>query len=104
MLKRPVRLTKDDMDLKGNYLSHTTNDRLDRGSHFDHFSDVFMLLPLLQLSNAMLISLRMLFFHSKLTSLISQALLQAALDKEPKGLNGSVLHNEFLSLPLQEGI
>jgi hypothetical protein len=35
-----------------------------------------------------------------LTSLISQALLQAVLDKEGRDLNGSVIQYEFLNLPV----
>jgi hypothetical protein len=48
---------------------------------------------------SMLISLPMHCFHCKLTSLISQALLQTALDKEERDLNGSVIQYEFSKLP-----
>jgi hypothetical protein len=48
----------------------------------------------------MLISLPMHCFTAFLTSLISQALLQAALDKESSVLSSRVLLREFLNLPV----
>jgi hypothetical protein len=47
------------------------------------------------LPNAMLISLFMHCITVLLTSLISQALLQAVLDKEPRDFIGSVIQYEF---------
>jgi hypothetical protein len=48
----------------------------------------------------MLISLLMHCFTAFLTSLIPQALLQAALDKESSVLPGWLLLSEFQSLPV----
>jgi hypothetical protein len=56
-------------------------------------------LPLSQLSNAISISSFMHCFHCILTSLTSQALLQAVLDKEPSDFIGSVSQYEISSSP-----
>jgi hypothetical protein len=53
-------------------------------------------LPLLQLPNSTSISLRMHCFHCILTSLISQALLQAALDRRERDFTGWFIQYEFL--------
>jgi hypothetical protein len=74
-LKRPVCLTKDDMELRVTMLVH----RFKTGAHI--LSDFHRNMPL-QLLNSKVISLPMSCFHCKLTSLISRALLQGALDKE----------------------
>jgi hypothetical protein len=51
--------------------------------------------PLLQLLNPHRASLLMHCITAILTSLISQALLQVVLDKEPSDFIGSVFHYEF---------
>jgi hypothetical protein len=90
---------KDDTELRGNYLSHTVEIGLNCGSHFGHFQRRIVLLPFLQLPNAMLISLLMHCFCCKLTSRTSQALLQVPLDKESSYLPGWLLLREFSKLP-----
>jgi hypothetical protein len=92
MLKRPFRLREDGTDLRVT-ISHIRGalERigLDRSSHFRSIGDVSCCCHCCnQLPNAMLISLPMHCFHCKLTSLISQALLQTALEKgHTKGLS-----------------
>jgi hypothetical protein len=49
----------------------------------------------MQLLNAKLISLLLMYFTSILTSLISRALLQVALDKEAGHLSREPVHSEF---------
>jgi hypothetical protein len=70
---------------------------LNRGSHFGEVSCCHC--HALQLLNATRISLFMHCFHCKLTSLISQALLQAVLDKKERDFTGWFFRYEFLSLP-----
>jgi hypothetical protein len=81
----------------GNYQSHTS------GASFEPeltFWRSFVLLPLpLQLLNAKVISLPMHRITAILTCLISQALLQAALDKKERDFTGWFLQYEFSSLP-----
>jgi hypothetical protein len=104
MLKRPVVnmnltfcLTKDDMDLWVTICHIREECRLSWSSHFDDFSDLSCCCHC-QLPNLILISLPMHCITPLLTSLISQALLQAALDKESRVLHGWLLLCEFLSL------
>jgi hypothetical protein len=56
----------------------------------------------LKRANAMLASLLMHCFHCILTSRISQALLQAALDKEPSVLHGWLTLREFSKVTSHE--
>jgi hypothetical protein len=53
-------------------------------------------------ANSKSISSFMHCFHCILTSLISQALLQAVLDEEPSDFIGSVFHYEFSKVTSHE--
>jgi hypothetical protein len=92
MLKRPVVnlnltscLTEDDMDLRVT-ICHIRDDRFEPELTFS--ARTLVTLPLLQLLNSQEASLLMYCITALLTSLISQALLQAALDKETSGFTG----------------
>jgi hypothetical protein len=76
-------------------ICHIRRDQFKTGAHILPFGESFGLTVLLQLLNPKSTSLPMHCFTAFLTSLISQALLQAGLDKEPSELNGSVFHYEF---------
>jgi hypothetical protein len=81
----------------GNYLSHTSGESFEPELTFWRS---FVLLPLpLQLLNAKVISLPMHCITAILTCLISQALLQAALDKKERDFTGWFFQYEFSSLP-----
>jgi hypothetical protein len=96
-MKQDFYIEKDDMDLKGNYLSHTAESFRSR-AHILSISEILCCCHCYKLPNSMLASLPMHCFYCKLTSAIAQALLQAALDKESSDLHGWSLQYEFLSL------
>jgi hypothetical protein len=72
---------------------------LNRSSHFAHWRGFRVVDCCYHCQNSHWASLPMHCFHCILTSLISQALLQAALDKEPSVFHGWLLLREFLKLP-----
>jgi hypothetical protein len=101
MRKRPVVreetrscLTKDDMGLRVIICHIRWEIGLNRSSHFGCSARVSIDKPL-QLSNPKSISLLMQCCYFILTSLTSQALLQAALDKEATHLLEYSAHREF---------
>jgi hypothetical protein len=108
MQKRPIdisetrlHLTEDDTELWVT-ICHIRRSQFRRtGAHiFRSIQRCFVLLTVpLQLSNAMLVSLLMHCFTAILTSRISQALLQAVLDKEERNFIGWFIQYEFPSLP-----
>jgi hypothetical protein len=96
-------LTKDETDLRVT-ICHIRRSRFRTRAHILPISDDNSCHCHCRLLNPKLISLRMRCFHYKLTSLISQALLQAALDNKPSVLHGWLLLREFSSLPVNEAI
>jgi hypothetical protein len=95
---------KDDTDLRVT-ICHIREDPFRSGAHiFMSIQRCFVLLPLLQLTNAISTSLPMHYFHRILTSLISQALLQAVLDEVAVIFSCWFLHREFLKVTSHEAI
>jgi hypothetical protein len=88
-------LTKDDVDLRVTIYLTYEKTGLEPELTFSIDWRCFVLLPLLQLLNSKVISLPMNCFHCKLTSLISQALLQVALDKEASHWSSYSANHEF---------
>jgi hypothetical protein len=98
MLKRPTHLTKDDTDLRVTICHIQGHGSFEPRLTFSARSLVACCHCNCQISKVT--SLLMYCLTAILTSLISQALLQAALDKNERGFTGWFFQYEFSNLPV----
>jgi hypothetical protein len=94
-------LTKDDMDIWVTICHIRWGDRFEPELTFCRLARFRVDSAIAIVAKEMLISLLMHCFHCTLTSLISQVLLQVALDKKERDFTGWFSQYEFSSLPSQ---